>query len=434
MLRFRALSCGFRVPSACREPKVETTCGRRVKVAATQIAIGTPLKTQTRQPSIPNVRASFHRRRRSASRWAFVYQPEGQTDDLRSLVMPWLPDAHGRSVRLNLIDVASFNPNRLTLHNGLLNDRRLLNNDWLSDYGGLPNHNRLGHDCRRGLNHDRLGVIRTRQRRPDHTADNSADESRPEVASARSPIPAVVVMVAAVPAVVITPVPTSMMRPAMPAMGERPSRCRHKGDCYYEFLHLICPSLFRLKLVCRRANQPADNCANCRRAKRNPSGVPATVMDVVNDLMPRRWRWAMRTMPPAMMRSGNRRTRRQNHTRHKNHECLDDLVHVTPATFCFDFPREPISRSHQVRRKRESNLTDFITLDFTSKPAKQRQFSSPFICATHHLSSNSNSWCHFPTSLFAVAIMVIVSPSECIVRFISSESPRTRTFTGPLPR
>ena len=45
----------------------------------------------------------------------------------------------------------------------------------------------------------------------------------------------------------------------------------------------------------------------------------------------------MRTMPP-VMRRGNRRTSRQNHTRHENRECLDDLVHITPATFCFRFP------------------------------------------------------------------------------------------------
>ena len=82
--------------------------------------------------------------------------------------------------------------------------------------------------------------------------------------------------------------------------------------------------------MCRRTDQPADNRADCCRAKRNPSGVSATVMDVVNDMMPRRRRRAMRTMPPAMRR-GNRRASRQNHTRHENRECLDDLVHVTPT-------------------------------------------------------------------------------------------------------
>ena len=37
-----------------------------------------------------------------------------------------------------------------------------------------------------------------------------------------------------------------------------------------------------MKLVCRRTDQSADNRADCRRAKHNPSGAPA-VMDVVNE-------------------------------------------------------------------------------------------------------------------------------------------------------
>ena len=86
--------------------------------------------------------------------------------------------------------------------------------------------------------------------------------------------------------------------------------------------------------MCRGADQPADNRADCRRAERDPTGITA-VMDVVNDMMARRWRRAMRTMPP-VMRRGNRRTSRQNHTSHENRECLDDLVHITPTfpDFC----------------------------------------------------------------------------------------------------
>ena len=86
-----------------------------------------------------------------------------------------------------------------------------------------------------------------------------------------------------------------------------------------------------LSLASRRADESADNRADCGRAKRDPSRVPATVMmGVMDDMMPRRRR-AMRTMPPSMMRRGNRRASRQNHTRHENRECLDDLVHVTPT-------------------------------------------------------------------------------------------------------
>ena len=84
----------------------------------------------------------------------------------------------------------------------------------------------------------------------------------------------------------------------------------------------------------RRADQSADNRPDRGGSERNPSGVAATVMDVVNDMMLGRRR-AMRTMPP-MPRRSNRRTSRQNHTRHENRNCLDDLVHVTPTfpDFC----------------------------------------------------------------------------------------------------
>ena len=87
--------------------------------------------------------------------------------------------------------------------------------------------------------------------------------------------------------------------------------------------------------MCRGADQPADNRADCCRSERNPTGIPTVVMDVVNDMMPRRRRRAMRTMPP-MMRRGNRRASRENHPSHENRECLDDLVHITPTfpDFC----------------------------------------------------------------------------------------------------
>ena len=162
--------------------------------------------------------------------------------------MPWLPDAHGRSVRLNLIDIAPLNPNRLALDNGLLNNRRLLHHHRLSNHSGLLNHDRLGHDSRRGLNHDRLGVTRTRQRRSDYAANHPADESRPEVPTARPPIATVVMMVAAVPTMMNRrrAMESPVMRSTMPTTRERAGRNCRKGNCYYEFLHLICPFFFRL--------------------------------------------------------------------------------------------------------------------------------------------------------------------------------------------
>ena len=118
---------------------------------------------------------------------------------------------------------------------------------------------------------------------------------------------------------------------------ERAGRCRHKGDCYYEFLHLIFPFLFCLKLVCRRTDQPADNSSDGRRAKRDPSGIPAVMMGVVHDMMPRRRRRrTMRTMPPPMTRRSNRRASRQRQSREKNRNRFNGLVHVTPTfpDFC----------------------------------------------------------------------------------------------------
>ena len=153
--------------------------------------------------------------------------------------MSWLPDAHGRSVRLHLVNIPPFNPHGLALHDGLLNDRRRLNHDRLGDHGGLLNHDRLGHYCRRGLDYNCLGIIRTRQGCPYDTADHSADESRPEVPTARPPAPAVVVMmISSVPTtVVISAVPTSTM-----SVRERPCRYRREGNCQYEFLHCLCLS------------------------------------------------------------------------------------------------------------------------------------------------------------------------------------------------
>ena len=84
------------------------------------------------------------------------------------LVMPRLPDAHGRAVRLHLIDIPPFNPYGLPLHNGLL-----LHHD------RLLHDRRRRHDRRCRLDNHRFSVVRTHQSRPDHTTDNSANASTP---------------------------------------------------------------------------------------------------------------------------------------------------------------------------------------------------------------------------------------------------------------
>ena len=99
----------------------------------------------------------------------------------------------------------------------------------------------------------------------------------------------------------------------------------------------------------RGADQSADNRTDRGSSECKPSGI-VIVMDMVNDMMPRwRWRRAMRTMPP-VPRRGNRRTSRQNHTRHENRECLDDLVHITP-------PFPDFLSLHKGRNPHRQNLT-----------------------------------------------------------------------------
>ena len=140
----------------------------------------------------------------------------------QSLIMSGLPDSDSRAVCLYLIDVTTSDPDWLALHDRLLNDSRLLNDDRLGHNCGLLNHDRLGHNCRRGLNHNRLGVVRIHQRRPDYTTGHPTDESRPEVSAARSPVAAVVMMVASMPAVmVISSMPAVMVISTVPAVRER---------------------------------------------------------------------------------------------------------------------------------------------------------------------------------------------------------------------
>ena len=78
-----------------------------------------------------------------------------------------------------------------------------------------------------------------------------------------------------------------------------------------------------------RADESAENRANCCRAKDNPSGIAAVMVGVMNDMIPRRR--TMRTMPPAMMRRGNRRASGQCQSREKKRNRFDGLVHITPS-------------------------------------------------------------------------------------------------------
>ena len=269
-------------------------------------------------------------------------------EDCLLLVMSGLPDAHGRAVRLHLVDIPSLNPDVLRLLDRLLHDHGLLlNHDRLLD------DRRSRYDGRSGLNNYGVGVIRTHQSRPHDATDHPANEARPEVPAAASPVTAmaVVVMVAAMPAVVNRRrmVEAAVMGASVPATSECASRNGHEGECYDEFLHLIIPFFISAKMTRAktyrnissrllsardRTDQTADQAAD---KSSNESAATSMMLDVVNDMMSRRRRrrammmHRRRTAMTSIMGSGNRRTGRENQARNENHNCFDDLVHITPT-------------------------------------------------------------------------------------------------------
>lgn len=107
--------------------------------------------------------------------------------------MARLPNANSRAIRLDLINVPALNPDVLRLLNGSLYDHGLGDNRLLND-------SRYRYDCRGGLHNDSLGIVRSSQRRTYHATNDSADETRPEMATAAPPITAVMV-IAAMPTV-----------------------------------------------------------------------------------------------------------------------------------------------------------------------------------------------------------------------------------------
>ena len=145
----------------------------------------------------------------------------------------------------------------------------------------------------------------------------------------------------------------------------------------------------------RRSDQTPDNCADCCRAKCDPPAVPAMMVDMVNDMMSRRrGRRAMRPMSPPMMRRCYCRTSRQHRSSDENHNCLDDLVHITPATFCFDFPQEHFSRLHKDRQLPNHFLTDrFLTAYLAGFPVRMTMHTRLTLCYNqrrfHHECKNS---------------------------------------------
>ena len=80
----------------------------------------------------------------------------------------------------------------------------------------------------------------------------------------------------------------------------------------------------------------------------------------------RRWRRRRAAMNgrgaarPVVMRRGIGRSGGERETREDESDCLDDLVHVTPATFFFAVPQEPFSRLRKGRRPIRRFLTGFF--------------------------------------------------------------------------
>ena len=117
----------------------------------------------------------------------------------------------------------------------------------------------------------------------------------------------------------------------------------------------------------QRADETSDDSADDGRNRRDASGMmdddrrrAVVMMDVV---MPRRRRAAVmdrRGTAASVMRRGNCRARGKGDARNDNHDCLDDLVHITPATFCFDVPQGPVPRLQKARALQRRFLTKFF--------------------------------------------------------------------------
>ena len=160
--------------------------------------------------------------------------------------MPWLPDTDGRAIRLDLINVPTLNPDVLRLLDGLLYDYGLGDNRLLND-NGLLNDSRCRYDCRGGLYNDSLGIVRASQRRTDDTPDHSADETRPEMASATAPVAAVMMP----PTVMMNrrrtmPLPAVVESPMRPGHADAGTQNRGKSRRYLDLLVHFFTFPFRL--------------------------------------------------------------------------------------------------------------------------------------------------------------------------------------------
>jgi len=149
--------------------------------------------------------------------------------------MPGVPDADGRAIGLNLIDVLSLDPDALHLHGSLLGDDRLLRDRLLLHDDRLLNDDRLLYDDRGRNDRRRRLKRRMRQRMNGKPADDTADEARPEIASSAAP-----------PAAGMMPAPSGTAgspsaRPASMRAGPCDSRKNANSDSEQHFFHSVTP-------------------------------------------------------------------------------------------------------------------------------------------------------------------------------------------------
>ena len=125
----------------------------------------------------------------------------------------------------------------------------------------------------------------------------------------------------------------------------------------------------------QRADETTDDASDDGRNRRDACGVmdddrrrrrAVVMMDVV---MPRRRAVVMdrRGTAASVMRCGNCRARGKGDARNENHDYLDDLVHITPATFCLVVSQEPFSRLQRVRKPTPDFLTTFHSAIFQGR-------------------------------------------------------------------
>ena len=175
--------------------------------------------------------------------------------EFASFVVAWLPDSDNRAVGLDLVNVATFDPDTRRSHNGCRNDRGRCRDHCRRSYDRWRRHNR-----RSGDNHRRwrYGIV---ENAPHDSSNDSAYKAWPEVAPAATPVGMMMVHWSgtwtrtAVEAAMMVH-PGTWTRTAVEAAVVRTGKSTYgqyrRSDCYYEFLVHVEPSF--LVSFCKARN------------------------------------------------------------------------------------------------------------------------------------------------------------------------------------